>query len=898
MTDQKTATTMKLPVSSVEWLLIRDKIRVNAELKNEIMDEIEFRKIGRGTPVGLIAREIVHDSFFTLRLEGFPLFLVADVYNGNKGWIDTSGSAGAAGSSGALGKPGFATQNKSRPGDRGADGQPGARGASASAITLIAATIHNAMLSALGGPGGAGGNGGTGGRGADGKQPAQVGKFEAIAPTDGGAGGNGGNGGAGGSGAQITVSYVNLKGALSINSTGGAGGPKGQPGVGGKPGIVVGASGVAAKSGTAGKSGVAGAAGKSVTAVKTHQHLERWDLTVLAALGKTVDKWAAYRTRVGEYAFRRHSLSAPKDGDIELRKFARNEFLTARRLARKTARAEQLLEYLDSNLTPVGVPYDHNVMPDFLRFEEVLTDYGPWVQSLFSDAHLLLQETVNTATKEKQLATDLVYIDGMRVALELELKAKDNETKMGLMEIGHAQGRLKANQKEIEANREEQAKERLEAADDYFYGTVAQVGAVVVAAAAFVYTGGASLSLLTSIGLLPSADLLMNAENELSWSYDEKQKSWLKGDQSLLNMIDRSKEKAELKQEFKDLGGGLKEAVAGTKDFIDKFKTASDLLAAKVDGALQHAAKELLIRHLDLTFEINLLGLKQEQVLLERASIAQEWNATNNDYQLVGQFKDEVEENIQSLGRIAQALIRQAQSYADLLIKYTFYATRAFDLWTLQSQTSNFAFDCGHLHPDAVERAFQATARGDGSRVLELVGQYLPSWSKLPDLIKLRDKYEDYSSELVTETWFWSFTGRDLPASLKQHGSATFRTKMPKGRYEAKILNVAVALVGATADDPSVTVVVEHTGEATAHRRDGQTISLHQPPRRDPISASFDSDDLGDLDEVERQQFWGRSPEAVWRVSIDSQSAANSKLDLKGLKELQFAVYYKCFFVE
>jgi hypothetical protein len=89
---------------------------------------------------------------------------------------------------------------------------------------------------------------------------------------------------------------------------------------------------------------------------------------------------------------------------------------------------------------------------------------------------------------------------------------------------------------------------------------------------------------------------------------------------------------------------------------------------------------------------------------------------------------------------------------------------------------------------------------------------------------------------------------------------------------------------------------VEHTGDATVRRRSGQTIALRQPPRREPISATFDANDLGDLDEVERQQFWGRSPAAVWRISIDKESAKNSKLDLTGLAEVQLAVYYKCFF--
>ena len=795
--------TIKPP--QTEWLLIRDRINVNNDLKNEMMAEIEFRKIAQGTPVGLIAREIVHDQSFTLRIEGFPLVLVTDFYNGNKGWIDTSGSPGTAGANGATGKPGTAIQNKSKPGERGGDGQPGTRGKSASSITLIAGTVQNALLSALGGPGGAGGTGGTGGTGAAGKTPPRPDKFDAIPPTDGGAGGNGGKAGDGGSGAQITVHYLNLKG-LTMNATGGAAGQVGKAGSGGKSGIGT----PAAKKGAAGKTGATAATGKSVTPIKAQQQQKQWDAIALEALGKTAgEKWAAYRTRVGEYAFRRHTVNSPKSGDITLREFARNEFLAAKRFGKQTAKAQQFLQYLDSNLTPVGVPYNYDSKPDFEHFEEVVTDYGPWIQTLFSDAHLLLQQTVNTSIKRKQLAIDLEHINGVLAALDLELEAKKQEKQMVLTEIGHTQSQLKANETKIADNRAAQAKQRLEAADDFFYGTVAQVGAIFVAVAAAYVTGGSSLSLLTSAGLLASADSALH-----------------QGNGSLSNLFDSSNGKPELKKEFKDLAGGLKETVAGTKDFIDKFKAAQDLMEAKVDGELQNAEKELLIRQLDLTHELNLLDLKRNQVFLETAAINQEMNTTNNDYKLVGQFKDAVQQDIKVLGQIAQALIRQAQSYADILIKYTFYATRSFDVWTLQNQTSKFAFDCGYLHPDEIDHAFQPAARGDGSRVLDLVGKYLPSWSKLPDLIKLRDKYEEYSEDLVTETFFWSFTGQDLPVSLIQHGSATFHTEMPEGRFEAKVLSVAVALVGATANDPSVTVMVEHTGESTVRRLDGQTINI------------------------------------------------------------------------
>lgn len=873
-----------LPESKVKWLLIRDKIVVNADLKKEIEAEISFRNLAKGTSIGFIAREIVHDKSFDLKLEGFPLYVIADVYDGKGRAIDTSGSAGAAGAAGGMGLPGTASQNSGKDGGPGGSGKNGMPGAPASPITLIAVTVRQAKLIAQGGPGGAGGGGGTGGAGAKGKTSSS-GKFDPIDPTNGGPGGNGGNGGSGGPGAQITVHYAALEGALVMDGAGGVGGLKGAAGAGGN----------GAAKGAAGKPGAAGAAGKSVAGVKT-QHagagLKSWDEQARGILGNTVEKWADYRTRVGEYAFRR--LSGSQSG-AQLRAFARDELLAATRLWSDTARAVQFLSYLDSNLTPVGVPYDHDVMPDFERFEKVLTDYGPMVQSLFSDALLLLQNAMISQINNAQLGIDLGHIDGIRGALSLELLAKGQEEAIVAGEIGHAQGRLDANEVALNQNRAQQAKEKMEAANGDFLGTVLEVVGAVVAVAAAIYTGGATLGALSAV--LSAGGLLANADQALGWTYDKAKGTYVKGEQSLVNLFDWSGDKPKLKDEFKDLAGGIQDLVNKTKDFIDKAEAVRSLLTAKVDGKLENAEKELLVQHIDLMFEVNTLGLKQEQIRLERAAIEQERSTAEADYQAVEKLEGQVQGNIKSLGGIAQALIRQAQSYADLILKHIFYATRAYDLWTLSNATSSFTFDYGYLSPDEVEHAFQAAARGDGSRILGLTGKYLPSWNKLPDLIKLRDKHEKYSTDLQTDVWYFNFTDPGVLASLKTHGSATFRTEMPAGRFEAKVLNVGVALVGATAEDPSVTVIVEHTGDATVTRRDGKTVTIRQGIRREPVSASFDADDPGDLDEAEKQQFWGRSPAAVWRISIDKQSAVNSHLDLTGLAELQFAVYYKCFLV-
>lgn len=50
-----------------------------------------------------------------------------------------------------------------------------------------------------------------------------------------------------------------------------------------------------------------------------------------------------------------------------------------------------------------------------------------------------------------------------------------------------------------------------------------------------------------------------------------------------------------------------------------------------------------------------------------------------------------------------------------------------------------------------------------------------------------------------------------------------------------------------------------------------------------------------DLDETQKQIFWGRSPAARWRISVTPQDAAAAELDLTGLTEIQLAVKYAYF---
>jgi hypothetical protein len=212
---------------------------------------------------------------------------------------------------------------------------------------------------------------------------------------------------------------------------------------------------------------------------------------------------------------------------------------------------------------------------------------------------------------------------------------------------------------------------------------------------------------------------------------------------------------------------------------------------------------------------------------------------------------------------------------------------------------------------------------------------YLDSWSRLPSIIALRDEYLTYakSPQLVTQPQTWSFTAPDeLVALLKPHQVATtltlgavagpvdgppivvqpsvganllaqFRqlhtidfdiplTDILANRFECKIDTVSVALVDAKARDAFIPCVLVHRGEAQATRLDGTVVRTVFPPLALPVAASKIDDGVA-ASAGQSEAFWGRSPAARWRLTIEPQVMANSQVDLSGLTKIVLTIRYK-----
>jgi hypothetical protein len=417
----------------------------------------------------------------------------------------------------------------------------------------------------------------------------------------------------------------------------------------------------------------------------------------------------------------------------------------------------------------------------------------------------------------------------------------------------------------------------MELSPEKVLGTVAAVAGAIVAVAGAIYSGGSSLAAAAAcIGLLVDINGAVDqsgSQGNIIDDFKNNSSGW----------VDWNAEGGpKLTKEADKFVGGLEDLVKKSKNIYDKFRTAKELFEAKVDGELQNKEKELLIERIELTMARNIVELKTLQAGFQVSAVKQRNATAEADIQNLKEQAQTLESNIAVLADMARALVRHAQGYADILIKYQFYCARAVDVWTSETEWSKtFSFALGYLHPDVEEHAYLAASRGDSSRILKLLQDYLESWASLPKTVKLRDDYETYSNKLQSHRKSVAITD---PTRLDFFRSARTLSVsydvIPAGDLAPKIKGVYVVLVGATSQFPNVEINVEHPGQA-----------LGAPPAMVPIQCTFDiTHPLRPFQGNGSFPLLGRDPTAVWRLYLDTDSAAD--VDLAGLTEIILTIDY------
>jgi hypothetical protein len=885
-----------------KYIRIRDRIVIDATLRDKL------QKIGANYPIVLVAREIVHAAKVDLVIPGGNITIIATRYDGRRQLIDVSGVAGEAGAPGRKGKRGVAADPAIRtPGERGGPGEAGKPGRAGGSIRLIAEQLGDVVLLASGGHGGRGGAGGPGGDGGPGNKGSN--DFDEHQGSVGGPGGPAGNGGSGGNGGTIYVRFTaaGVPGPMTLTADGGAGGKAGPTGLGGTSGFNAEPS-----QGARGPAGKAGANGKSGTPDIEPLGRAGFRKMVEKALGKeTTADWAAYRLAVGVYCYRRYKPGDPlRGGQLTI---ATAEFDAILRLVPGHAEAMRYNRQIETAQNVLGFGANFDLLPDFeVYIAEYKSDVG-FVRDFYTSGIALLLAAANENTVRAQLVRDSSALNGRIVISAKDRDAAKAGAEAAVKVAEHAAKRLQDLNAQIVAASAKAPEDKISFGT--IVSTVGLVATAVVAVAGAVVTGGTSLAAL--VPAIAGLAVQLNGIGDHLFSAT-------KGE------IDGVKAKyAEVGKDFDKVVTSAKAGITATVNFVEAIRKMSTAKSSNVEvvGLMRQGvelAYELLIANLhnqqaELTYEARVTEIAVAEDLVKLAE-------TQSASTKLG------EEVLRTSGRAA---VRATQKTIDSLLTTAFKAQRAVEIYTFQDASGKVSFDSGFVHPDLEadfdEASFDAsdnslgTSDADRLAVINtlklqtqlLVAAYTDSWAQFLDPVALQNLFDVYfgnaqlpfvDSQLVktitNEASLAAF--RDRSGDTSSISVLVDQSDLVADEFETKIVDVSVALVGATVSAPGLPCDVVHGGVYLSRLRADAVVAQPLTPQKQrelPRLSAFDQNNPPGLSGpsgrqlIKTKHLWGRGVAGIWEVSIPEVVLRQFGADLTGLTAIQLWISTQSFVI-
>jgi hypothetical protein len=686
-----------------------------------------------------------------------------------------------------------------------------------------------------GGPGGAGGPGSGGGPGGPGARGGTIQLFFADDSIDGGG-----------------KAVVKLSAPGGTGGAGGDGGPGGPGGAGG-PGQPDGADGVDGPAGPVGEAGIIGQPGETTQAQISAD--EYW-----ARAATLSDGWSEYRTTLGEYYFRAFNPSAaPNSAYLGL---ALRELEAAVRLDSANASAAASLANLTNDRTFLGIPRQADIIPDFRTYENIVATYQPLVGSLFTNATNLLTTELTLQQKKADLQSQLVHLLGLLGELDSEQRVAELDIATGQAEIQAADARLADIRRQLAAV-DQAIRDKQENIGGAFLAFGASVLAVVGVA-----TGAG--------GLVAAVPAVLDLTGSIQGS-------------DATNLSDNKQAQADIKA----AAGGFKDLAAGAGSLISFVKVIDDFLSFGDTSAENAKQAELLRQAADAAWQRRLADLHTQHAHAELDVVNAKKALAGADYARVQDQLAQLTDTTEKLESAAQTLIRTAQQYADILMKYAFLAARALEIYTLADLSNEIWFDYGYVNPEDEADL----------PLLQRITLYMQSWARFAGVVAYEDRFASYFSrgDIVHDSFFASITDAATLANFKVsqtlHLPVALSALLP-GRFEAKAEGVAVRLTGATAATPAITCTVEHAGAFQELGLDATVADFALRPRRSDVLSTLSGGALaggargcGPID----LGYWGRGVAATWYVLIEPGVMRANGVDLSNLTAIEVRLDYQAF---
>ena len=577
--------------------------------------------------------------------------------------------------------------------------------------------------------------------------------------------------------------------------------------------------------------------------------------------------WPAYRLKLGEYYFRAANPAAPpRSGFLEL---AMAELTAVTLLEPTNGQALTLRNRLVNNQNVLGLARDVDIIPNFPSYEQVVVDYAPLVLGLFQTATSLLQGNLTLEQMAASIAREIAHLSGLEAVVETERAAAERGLAAAQTEQEKATKLFNSLQAQITAKRAELESKTFGWVDLFGIG-----GYIAVVAIISLATGGGAAAVAGAY--LPQIISTLTDGGGMPFKEADRAAA-LNAALGLKGLLGKD----------------------GKPDPLGPMLLSLSKLLSDIDESDGDAELKAMLREsVKLTFDKLISARRVEQAALSLAAADLRLQQARIDRELAQAQLDGLTKDVDYLEQVALTLIRSAQGYMDILMRYAFFAARSVEIYTIDDLSNEVFYDYGYVHPD-LEQDY-----ADGLLPLaQLIGAYVTSWGRFVGVIGYRSRYDTYfaSTDRVSDKVFVSVTDPAALADFRATQTLAVEVRLddlPSTRFEAKATYVLLALAGATANIPAISALVEHGGEAGSTMRDKSEQVQFLRPRTTVVQTAktgdvFTGAHVGhDPDDL---SFWGRGMATTWRVTIEAEEMARRQVDLSGLTAIDIEIGYDAF---
>ncbi|MEJ7681344.1 MAG: hypothetical protein WKG06_26540 [Segetibacter sp.] len=261
----------------------------------------------------------------------------------------------------------------------------------------------------------------------------------------------------------------------------------------------------------------------------------------------------------------------------------------------------------------------------------------------------------------------------------------------------------------------------------------------------------------------------------------------------------------------------------------------------------------------------------------------------------------DLQNDIHYLEQVSLSLIKMAQYYMNILIKYAFYGARTLEIYALKNKSREIRYDYGYIHPDN-----EANYKAGLLPLVNLIGLYRTSWSNFADLITYRVQYDNYFStgDWVSDYHRISFTDDNILQSFKKKPELNFTIKikdLPKTRYEAKVTSVYIAFIGAASKSNTIASIIEHSGRYSEKKRNNTVVNVMLKPRSAVVMAKTTPlESSGGVVVIPgiTADFSGKGVAAGWHLYIEDSEIKKGEVNFDNLTEIQIWFDYQSFLLQ